>query len=254
MNTWIGTGWKMNHTISQSANYIDTLLKHSDKLSAAGKKVFIIPPFTSLETISQKVKNTEILVGAQNMHWKDKGAYTGEISPVMLAELGIDIVEIGHSERRLFFGETDNTINLKVISALKHNICPLICFGEDQDIKSSGAAKDFVGVQVKRAIRGLSKKDIVKVLFAYEPIWAIGKSGNPATPDYAIDVIKHVRSILLSLYGEIADKVPILYGGSVNLDNSNEFLSGNNIINGLFVGRAAWDAKSFINLIENVNI
>lgn len=239
----LGTNWKMHKTVEEAKAYTMELIELTKELDRF--TFFIIPPYTDLWEIKNLVKGTHMLIGSQNMHWEEEGEFTGEISPKMLREIGIDIVELGHSERRRYFNETDFTVNKKVLSALRYGFTPLICVGENSEDKEYGVTQEVIGKQVKIALHGVSKEDVVNTWIAYEPVWAIGASGVPAEPSYAGKVHTHIRGILEDLYGEeVAKKVPLLYGGSVNLENALP-LSKQKNVDGLFIGRTAWVAKSF---------
>lgn len=245
---WIGTGWKMNKTVAETRRYVaDLKARLPDKVSA-DYALFIIPPFTALAAAREAIGAAPVLLGAQNMHWAEAGAYTGEISAPMLEEFGIDLVELGHSERREYFAETDATINLKVKAALRHGFRPLLCVGDSAEERAAGASAAAVVRQVRLAFAGLAKGEINHCLVAYEPIWAIGEGGVPASPEEA-------RAVHVALHAALKElgvpSVPVLYGGSVNLDNAVA-LAGEPAIDGLFVGRAAWSAEGFASLISKV--
>jgi len=248
---YLGTNWKMHKTIRDSEDYAIRLKEASDTIPDRFT-IFIIPPFLSLPRVSEILSGTRIKVGAQNMHWEPQGAYTGEISPLMLREIGIQIVEIGHSERRQYSGETDYTVNKKVLSALKHGLTPLVCVGEPAIEKDYGAAKQHVLRQVMIALKDVSPEDLSKIMLAYEPVWSIGESGIPAEPAYAESIHTWIRECLADRYGEEkALAVPILYGGSVNRENAGPFLLRKNI-DGLFIGRAAWEVNGFLAIIRDM--
>jgi triosephosphate isomerase len=181
------------------------------------------------------------------MHWEDQGAWTGEISPVMLSDCGIDIVELGHSERRTYFGETDETVGLKVEAAIRHGLVPLICIGETLEQRNSDRAREMLELQVRAALGFLSpEQKKSQILFAYEPVWAIGEGGIPATSDYAN--VRHVdiKAVTAEILGAPA---PCLYGGSVNPDNCSELIDCV-AIDGLFIGRSAWDVNGYLDILS----
>jgi triosephosphate isomerase len=245
---YLGTNWKMHKTIRESEQYAN-VLKEASGTIPEGFTIFIIPPFLSLPRVSAILTGTGIKVGAQNMHWEPQGAFTGEISPQMLKEIGIEIVEIGHSERRQYFGENDFTVNKKVLSALRYRLTPLVCVGEPAIEKSYGVQKEYVLRQVRIALHGISAEDLSNLMLAYEPVWSIGESGVPAEPAYAESMHAWIREALSSQFGaEKAETVPILYGGSVNSENAGAFLRQSHI-DGLFIGRAAWEARDFLRII-----
>lgn len=251
---WIGTSWKMNKTLVESIGFCGVLQSHIENVHQ-NIQPFIIPPFTSVREVSSQLqyKKTRCLTGVQNMHFAEEGAFTGEISPAMVTETGATLVEIGHSERRTYFGETDVTVNKKVHAALKHQLRPLVCIGDDLTEKQWGASAESVIRQTKAAFYQVPVEDVPKVILAYEPVWAIGEGGIPATAAEAAYVHDALRSALITMYGtEIAEKVTILYGGSVNLTNALELVSQQNI-DGLFVGRSAWNANGYCELLNQVS-
>jgi len=248
---FLGTNWKMHKTAEEAIAYTKELNELTHDIE--GFEIFIIPPYTDLWKVKKLVDNSNILLGAQNMHWEDEGAYTGEISPKMLKEIGIDIIELGHSERRQYYNETDFTVNKKVIAALKYEFTPLICVGEKLEDKEYGISKEVLAKQVKLALDGVLKNQVSKIWIAYEPVWAIGEQGIPAEPGYIGEIHTYIRNVLKELYGEKSGNiVPILYGGSVNIDNCVDFIKQPNV-DGLFIGRSAWDAKSFHNIMVKIS-
>lgn len=249
---WIGTGWKMNKTILEGQDYAKTL-KNYVSTKNLGVNIFVIPPYTALACVCKTLEGTPIHVGAQNMHWENQGAYTGEISPEMIKDCGADLVELGHSERRTYFGEDDFTVNRKVLSALQLGLRPLICVGESSQEKEYGVGSNYVARQVKIALHGVTLEQINQIMIAYEPIWAIGENGIPSEPSYANDLHEVIRKTITETYGPVAAKnVPILYGGSVNKNNATSFLAQTEV-DGLFIGRAAWDVNGFVSILELVN-
>ena len=243
---WIGTGWKMNKTVAETRRYLADLKTRLPGDVGGDYALFVIPPFTALAAAREAIGKAPVLLGAQNMHWAQAGAYTGEISASMLEEFDVNLVELGHSERREYFGETDAMINLKVKAALRHGFRPLLCVGDSTEERAAGASATTVVRQVRLAFAGLSKSDINRCLVAYEPIWAIGESGVPASPEEARIVHVALHAALKELGGP---SVPVLYGGSVNLENAAALASEQDI-DGLFVGRAAWSAEGFASLIS----
>lgn len=196
-----------------------------------------------------KREGENLRIGAQNMHYLDEGAYTGEISASMLKSYGVDYVVIGHSERRAYYLETDETVNLKVQKAIMCDITPIVCVGESLDIREAGTTDAFVKAQVLKAYEHISDMDALKTIVAYEPIWAIG-TGRTATPDMANDTIKAIRTVLSEKYGvQIADKIRILYGGSVKPGNIESLLKESDI-DGALVGGASLDPESFLTLVK----
>ncbi|MBW2121085.1 MAG: triose-phosphate isomerase [Deltaproteobacteria bacterium] len=248
---WVGTGWKMNKLLAEAEAYARSLREFVDG-HAPEIEVFIVPPFTVLRRTCEILKGSPVKVGAQNMHWEERGAFTGEISPLMVKDCGADLVELGHSERRAQFGETDYTVNRKVLAALGHGLRPLVCVGETGPEKAFGVARECVARQVKIALKDVPESRIGEVILAYEPVWAIGESGTPAEPDYANSVHGVIRDAVSGLYGSrAAGEVPVLYGGSVDAENGPLFVREKEV-DGLFVGRAAWDVRGLIRIIEAV--
>lgn len=250
---WIGTGWKMNKVLEEAEPYLQETLQYLKKCDSITVNIFLVPPFTLLRWACRLTECTPLLVGAQNMHWEERGAYTGEISPAMIKDCGAHLVELGHSERRAMFGETDFTVNKKVKAALTNGLRPLVCVGETAMEKQCGAAEDSVVRQVKIALHGVAADQMKNLVFAYEPVWAIGDGGTPASPTYANSIHATIRQAMVDLYDrEVADEVPVIYGGSVNGENAHSLIAESDI-DGLFVGRGAWAARGFIGLIETVS-
>lgn len=227
--------WKMNKTVSESVSIINSIKARLEKFE--GVKVVVCPPFTSLDTVHQKLADTKILLGAQNVYYVPSGAYTGEISVEMLKDIGVTYCIIGHSERRQYFGETDETVNKKMEVLLDNNITPVLCVGESLEQRKNEEYKDFVEMQLRKAYSGIDSRKIEKSIIAYEPIWAIG-TGATATPDIAQDMCEFIRYTIKKMYGEdVAGKISILYGGSVNLSNIKEIMDEEDI-DGVLVGGA----------------
>lgn len=233
--------WKMNKTPAQTTELINEL---KPLVENSKNDVVICVPFTSLAAAVEACKGTKIKVGAQNMYFEESGAFTGEIAPDMLCELGVEYVVLGHSERRQYFAETDETVNKKVKKAFEHNLIPIICVGESLEQREMGITFELVAMQTKIALLGLTKEQAEKVIIAYEPIWAIG-TGKTATSDQAQEVCKKIRDTVSEVFGkESADKVTIQYGGSVNAKNAAELFAKEDIDGGL-VGGASLKANDF---------
>jgi triosephosphate isomerase len=243
---WIGTSWKMNKTLAEGLEFAKTLAAFLPGLDPRIQP-FIIPPFTCVREVKRALSNTQVLVGAQNMHWIDAGAWTGEISPLMLKDCGLDLVELGHSERRQHFGESDDTVGLKTAAAVRHGLIPLICVGESLVERQNNRTSEVLANQVRRALQFLQGEALsAQILFAYEPVWAIGEKGIPATASYAN--LQH--ALIKEVANEILPTVPkVLYGGSVNPTNSAE-LTPQPYIDGLFIGRSAWQAENYIAILQ----
>ena len=246
---YMGTNLKMYKTIAQTIRFLEELHALTSDIDRENLKLFVIPSYTSLESARKCVPESSISLGAQNMCWESEGQFTGEISPLMLKETGVEIIEIGHSERRHVFGESDKDANRKVRAAMEHGFTALLCIGETKEQKESGISDEILSIQLKSALLGV--QDIEKLWIGYEPVWAIGVNGIPASAAYADEKHAVIKSVLESLYGERGTKVPLLYGGSVNPRNATELIVQAHI-DGLFIGRSAWDAKAFNGIIRDV--
>lgn len=246
---WVGTSWKMNKTIDQANAYARALLQ-SDVWDEGGLRSFVLPPFTALAAVARELEGSPIMVGAQTIHWADHGSYTGEVSAGMVADCGAQLVELGHSERRRWFGETDNNVNCKVKAALRHGLRPLVCVGETAEEKRFGVAAESVSRQVKIALHGVEAPHLSQVLIAYEPVWAIGDEGSPASADYVNTIHRIIRRVVTAMGSEGAD-IPILYGGGVAEQNGSE-LARQPDVDGLFIGRAAWEAAGFLRIVHSI--
>lgn len=241
----IAGNWKMHKTIAEALEFVNDV---KDRVDNDKVEAVICAPFTLLKDLKQATKGTNIKIGAQNMHFEEKGAFTGEISPLMLKELDMDYVVIGHSERRQYFNETDETVNKKVLKALEVGIDPILCVGETLEEREAGNTKDVCKVQVEKALENVSKEDLAKVVIAYEPVWAIG-TGKTATSEDANDVIAYIREVVANLYGELANEVRIQYGGSVKPSNVAEIMNQSDI-DGALVGGASLEANDYVELVN----
>jgi len=243
----VAGNWKMNNSVQESLSLVKELIPGLDRIENVDS--VICPPFIPLAKVSDLVKNSKIELGAQNLYWEDKGAYTGEISPGMVAELAEHVI-LGHSERRAYFQDTDENVNKKVLAALRVGLKPILCIGETLDENESGKTADIVKRQLTGALKGVSIKDFGKIMIAYEPVWAIG-TGKAATAEGANTVIKeYIRDEVSALYSsEAADKVRILYGGSVKPENAKEYFQQSDI-DGALVGGASLKADAFIQITE----
>ena len=249
---YIGTNTKMFKTASETVDFLKNLYRLTSDISRNDMELFVIPSYTSLDKARGTVSSSQIKLGAQNISWEERGQFTGEISPLMLKETGIDMVMIGHSERRHIFGEKDAEENLKVLTALKHGFTALLCIGETEEQKESGISDEVLRSQIKYGLKNVSPDMIKAVWLAYEPVWAIGVNGKPATAEYADEKHKVIKDCLIELFGEkTGSNIPVLYGGSVNNNNSVELITKGNI-DGLFIGRSAWDAENFNSIIRSV--
>lgn len=240
----IAGNWKMYKTKDEALAFIYAV--NQDLPAKEKVETVICAPSIFLRDLVKR-QGEELGIGAQNMHYLDQGAYTGELSALMLKSYGVKYVVIGHSERRAYYNETDETVNLKLKKAIAEEITPIVCCGESLDIRENGTTNDFVKVQVEAAYHGVSKEDALKSILAYEPIWAIG-TGKTATPEQANDTIKAIRGVLASIYDQdTADQIRILYGGSVKPANVDELLATSDI-DGALIGGASLQAESFLTL------
>jgi L-erythrulose 1-phosphate isomerase len=241
---WVGTSWKMNKTLAEADGFVDQLLTFA---IPSGIKAFLLPPHTALARVRDRLSaNSPVLLGAQNAHWAAEGSWTGEISMRMAKDAGATLIEIGHSDRREHFGETDRTVALKVAAAIAHDLIPLICVGEPLVVRDAGGAEDFVRAQVQIALSELAPDEIEQVIIAYEPVWAIGERGIRPTVEQIAPVMALINDLVRSAAGSAR---AVLYGGSVDPQNAAELLSVPRA-DGLFVGRAAWAASGFIELLK----
>ena len=249
---FIGTNLKMYKTIKQTVSFLTELDSLTSDISKNDAEIFIVPSFTALAAAGEIAARSNIMLGAQNMSWEDEGQYTGEISPVMLKEIGVRVVEIGHSERRHVFGENDEVENKKVHAAQRHSLIPLLCIGETERQKELGIADEVLRTQLKVGLFGVKAETAGQIWIAYEPVWAIGINGKPATSEYAAEKHAVIHAALDELFGKTAAGIiPVLYGGSVNNTNAAEFIKMP-YIDGLFIGRSAWDAVNFNKIIREV--
>lgn len=242
----IAGNWKMNKLPNEAMEFIAEL---TPLVKDTENEVVLCVPYTDLFYSLLHVQDTNIKIGAQNMHYEEKGAYTGEVSGEMLKSIGVEYVIIGHSERRAYYGETDETVNKKLKKALSLELKPIVCVGESLNERESGKAKEIVTTQTKLALEGLSNEDVTKTVIAYEPIWAIG-TGKTATKEDANETIKWIREEIEKIYGkDISDSVIIQYGGSVKSSNAKELFEMSDIDGGL-VGGASLNAQEFAKIIN----
>lgn len=244
----VAGNWKLNKTSTEAYKLVAELMPGLRNIQGAEK--LLCPPFTALMAVSRLIKDTDIRLGAQNMYWEEKGAYTGEISPSMLAEF-CQYVILGHSERRAYFGETNEQVNRKVRAALAHRLTPVICVGETLEENEAGRAAGVISRQVREALLGVDlPAGSDAVVIAYEPVWAIG-TGRAATADGVNTLIRNViRPTVAGMFGDdLAQRVRVLYGGSVNRDNARDFFAQPEI-DGALVGGASLDARAFIGICE----
>jgi len=245
MREWIVAGnWKMHNTIAESIALVKAIKEGTTNLKNG--EIVLAPTFTALFNVGETIKGSNISLAAQNMFYEDKGAFTGEIAPGMLKDIGCTYVIIGHSERRKYFHEQDQDVNLKVKKALTAGLKPIMCVGETDEERVKGITRSVVDRQVKQGLNGVEKID--DVVIAYEPVWAIG-TGKVATPVEAEEVHQFIRGILKDLYGRMANDIRILYGGSVTKDNIGDLIAMENI-DGALVGGASLKADGFLGIIE----
>ena len=242
----IAGNWKMNNTIKEAINLVKEL---KPLVKDANCDVIVCPTFLSLPAVIEECKESNIMVGAQNMHFEESGAFTGEVSPLMLKELGVKFVIIGHSERRQYFNENDEIINKKLKTAFANEITPILCVGESLHQRELGIAEEVLGAQIKQALIDIKKEQVENMVIAYEPIWAIG-TGKTATADDANNTIGFIRGVIDKLYGgEVANKVRIQYGGSVKPSTIKEQMSKEHIDGGL-IGGASLKASDFAAIVN----
>jgi triosephosphate isomerase (TIM) len=243
----IAGNWKMNKTLAEAKAFVEEVKNVVPDASVVDSVV--CAPALFLDALVQDTANTNLKIGAQTMHFEANGAFTGEVSPVMLADLKVDYVIIGHSERREMFAETDETVNKKVHAAFAHNLVPIVCVGETLEQREANQTKEIVGQQVQKALNGLTNEQVQQTVVAYEPIWAIG-TGMSATSEDANEVCTFIRDIISGEFNaDVSDEVRIQYGGSVKPETIGELL-GQSDIDGALVGGASLDAQSFLKLLE----
>src|SRR5258707_9040529 len=245
----LGANWKMNLTPLEAESYMHTFLSEIGEVDDL--EIVMIPPFTSIPILAQiSEKAPFIRIGAQNMHWERSGAYTGEISATMLRVLFVKYVVIGHSERRMLFGETDETVNRKVHSALEAGLRPIVCVGESTTERDNDEIETVLRRQLELGLKDLSVKDAAEIVIAYEPVWAIG-TGRTATPVQAEDAHRFIRSVLAKMFGPgVSERVRIQYGGSVKPENTQELMRQSDI-DGALIGGASLDPHTFAKIIRH---
>jgi triosephosphate isomerase len=241
----IAGNWKMNNTIKDALELVNGI--KSQELNKDVEAVVCVP-FTAIRDVKEALDGTNIKLGAQNMHWEENGAYTGEVSPLMLKELEVEYCIIGHSERRQYFNETDDTVNKKIKSALAHGIKPIVCVGETLEEREAQKAEEVVKNQVVKGFKDISEEDIENIVIAYEPIWAIG-TGKTASSDDANAMCKFIRETIGELYGDIKENIRIQYGGSVKPNNIKELMEKSDI-DGALVGGASLKSDDFVKLVN----
>ena len=244
----IAGNWKMNKTIEEAVSIAVGLKRKFYTFSEAD--IVICPPFTALSKVHDQILDSSIMLGAQDMHWEESGALTGEISPGMLKDVGCRYIITGHSERRTIFGETDEDVNKKLKVILKHGMIPIMCIGEQLDERDNGMMLEVLEKQLTRDLKGLTKEQAVRIIIAYEPIWAIG-TGRTATPQQSQEAHKYIRDFIERLYDrDTAVRIRIQYGGSVKPDNIAQLMAQEDV-DGALVGGASLDVNSFTEIVEN---
>jgi len=246
MKPIVAANWKMNFTIDESLNLIDEIIKRSPSVEA---KIIFFPNYISLQSVKQKLVDTAYMVGSQNVHHDESGAFTGEVSASMLSILDLDYVIIGHSERRQYFNESDDQVNQKIKRALDVNIKPVVCIGETIDERKSGKTTEVLNRQLNKAFDEIDVLSANKIIVAYEPVWAIG-TGVSADENQVLEAHALIKQTLVSIFSE---NIPILYGGSVNASNAFELINLNNV-DGFLIGGASLKSESFCQIIENVTV
>jgi triosephosphate isomerase len=245
----VAGNWKMNNDLNSSVALISEI-KNILASKSLNAEVIICPPFTSLDAANSLIKDTQIKLGAQNMYYEKSGAFTGEISPLMLKSVGCQYVILGHSERRTIFGESNQLINKKIKAAVENQLNPIFCIGETLEERESGVTFKVIETQVREGLDGLTAEELANLIIAYEPVWAIG-TGKTATPEQAEEVHAFIRKLIGELYStEFAEKLIIQYGGSVKPENAAELMSQPDI-DGALVGGACLKADSFVKIIES---
>ena len=242
----IAGNWKMHKTMDEALKLANDIKDEANKTDI---EIVICCPFTVISEVKRAIEGTKVKLGAQNMHWEEEGAFTGEISANMLKDLGVDYVIIGHSERRQYFNETDEIVNKKVIKAIEKGLKPIICVGETLDEREKNKTFDIVKRQTLIALENIGRDEMINVVIAYEPIWAIG-TGKTASSQDANEVIAYIRSLLQDKYGsEISEEIRIQYGGSVKPSNATEIMNEADI-DGALVGGASLKAKEFLEIVN----
>lgn len=242
----IAGNWKMNHNPEEAKKYLQELIP---LVKDATSEVVLCVPYLDLKCMVKHASGSNVHIGAQNMHWEEKGAYTGEISGSMLQSIGVEYVIIGHSERRQYFAETDDTVNKKIKAAFANNLKPIVCVGETLEQREAGKTKEVITAQTRCALEGLTEEQVANTIIAYEPIWAIG-TGKTATSEDANNSIKEIREEICKIYGQkVSERVIIQYGGSVKPSNAKELFNTSDI-DGALVGGASLKPEDFAGIIN----
>jgi triosephosphate isomerase len=246
----IAGNWKMHKTLTEAVSLAGGIREGVSEIEKT--QVVLCPPFTALAAVAQVVGRSNVALGAQNVYWETEGAYTGEISPKFLVDVGCEWVIVGHSERRKYFGETDQSVNRRITAALNSQLDSIVCVGETLEQREQGITESVVETQVRGAFNGLGRQELGKLVVAYEPVWAIG-TGKTASPDMANDVHIYIRKLIAELYdGESASAMRVLYGGSVTPDNITSLIAMSDI-DGALVGGASLKAPSFVDIAKRAD-
>lgn len=245
---FIAGNWKMNKTISETVELVNSLKREVSDIE--GVDIVICPVFTSLSEAADLVIDSNIGLGAQNVYWQEKGAFTGEVSPMMLKDAGCKYVIIGHSERRKYFGETNDTVLKKINAVQSVRLIPIVCVGETLEERDNKKTIEVIEKQLQDGLKGINEDNLEKIIIAYEPVWAIG-TGKTATPEQAEEIHKFIRDWIQEKYSlDLSEEVRIIYGGSVKASNAKELMSQKNI-DGALVGGASLESQLFVELIKN---
>lgn len=250
--TIIAGNWKMYKTIGEAIELASGLKREFFRLDNQDIEIVLCPPFTVLGEVSEVIIDSNIQLGAQDVYWQDEGAFTGEISALMLKDAGCKFVIIGHSERRLYFGETNESVNKKIKAALKHGLTPIVCVGETLSEREDAKTFDVLDSHIQNGLKDIDEGEILKIVIAYEPVWAIG-TGRTATPVQAQEAQKYIRDLLIKMYNkDVAENVRIQYGGSVRPDNITELIRQPDV-DGALVGGASLEVESFAEIVRGAS-
>jgi len=247
--TIIAGNWKMNKTLREGQELAIALRRELYQIEDVD--IVVCPPYTLLAYLANALETSNILIGAQDVYWQDEGAFTGEVSPVMLKDIGCKFVIIGHSERRAYFGETNESVNNKIKASLRHDLTPIVCVGETLSERESGQTFKVLDDHIENGLKGITDTDILKIVIAYEPVWAIG-TGKTATSQQAQEAQKYIRDLLRKMYNDIADTVRIQYGGSVKPDNITELMSQPDV-DGALVGGGSLKIETFAEIVKKAS-
>jgi len=248
--TIIAGNWKMNKTLREGQELAIALRRELYQIEDVD--IVVCPPYTLLAYLANALETSNILIGAQDVYWQDEGAFTGEVSPVMLKDIGCKFVIIGHSERRAYFGETNESVNNKIKASLRHDLTPIVCVGETLSERESGQTFKVLDDHIENGLKGITDTDILKIVIAYEPVWAIG-TGKTATSQQAQEAQKYIRDLLRKMYNnDIADTIRIQYGGSVKPENITELMREPDV-DGALVGGASLKVETFVEIVKKAS-